>query len=457
MVLQIGQISVIILAENFAETMVQIMKFCFDTLGCKVNLFETQALAQLALERGHTLVTQDADAVILNTCAVTSISERKNLRTIHRLRRENPHAVLAVCGCFAQCNPERLKATGEVDLICGTADRASVLAACEQAVHTAGYCHQLKAAQTDQFELLRAGVPSGRTRALLKIQDGCDNYCTYCIIPYVRGHVRSMPPEAACAEARRLADAGVHEIMITGIEISSYGSDLSKSVNLITLMEQLLTNCPELRFRLGSLEPRIVDQDFCSRLKNFSNLAPHFHLSLQSGCDSVLQRMHRRYDTALYKEKMELLRSAFPHCSLTTDLIVGFPGETETEFLQTLNFIQECGFAAIHVFPYSIRKGTAAAQMTDQLSNSVKQDRASRAKAVAAACGAAYRRTFLGRTLTVLLEHPAGNGLWSGHTEYAFPVYLPSEEQNLKNTLCAVRLTALHHDGLLGEPLESHF
>lgn len=432
--------------------LVRVMKICFETLGCKVNLFETQALAQLARERGHILVTKDADAVILNTCAVTAASEHKNLRAIHRLRRDNPGAVLAACGCFAQGSPERLRATGEVDLICGTSDRAAVIAACEQAVHQSGSCHWLEPAQTDGFELLRAGVPAGRTRALLKIQDGCDNYCTYCIIPYLRGHVRSMPPEAAYAEARRLAQSGVHEIVVTGIEIASYGSDLTEDITLPKLMERLLSENPEVRFRLGSLEPRIADAEFCARLRPFPNLAPHFHLSLQSGCDSVLKRMRRRYDTALYRENATRLREAFPDCSLTTDLIVGFPGETEAEFLQTLSFIEERAFAAIHVFPYSVREGTAAARMEGQLPAPLRQERAERAKAVAAACGKRYRQRFLGRTLPVLLEHPAGDGLWSGHTAYAFPVYVRADGVNLKNTIHEARLTALHKNGLLGKP-----
>ena len=428
------------------------MKICFYTLGCKVNLFETQALEQLAWERGHESVLRDADAVIINTCAVTSVSEHKNLRAIHKLRRENPRAVLAACGCFAQHDPDRLLASGEVDLICGTSDRAAVLTACEEAVHQAGQCRCLAAPPTGRFELLRAGVPAGRTRALLKIQDGCDNYCTYCIIPYLRGHVRSMPLDAARAEARRLADSGVREIVVTGIEIASYGADLPGKPDLAALLEQLLGENPEVRFRLGSLEPRIAGPDFCERLKAYPNLAPHFHLSLQSGCDSVLRRMHRRYDTALYRQNAALLRAAFPDCSLTTDLIVGFPGETEQEFLQTLDFIWQCGFAAVHVFPYSVREGTPAAQMSGQVPRAVRQERAERAKAAAAACGEQYRRSFLGRTLDVLLEHPLPGGLWSGHTPYAFPVYVPIQGGGLKNTPCTVHLTALYQEGILGEP-----
>lgn len=429
------------------------MKICFDTLGCKVNLFETQALEQLARERGHELVSRDADAVVLNTCSVTSVSEHKNIRAIRRLRRDNPRAVLAVCGCFAQLDPERLGAVGGVDLVCGTSDRAAVIAACEEAVRGGRRGIRLGLGQPEGFELLRAGVPAGRTRALLKIQDGCDRYCTYCIIPYVRGHIRSMPPETARAEVRRLAAAGIREIVVTGIEIASYGADLNSGTCLTGLMEQLLQDAPGVRFRLGSLEPGIAGEAFCERLKGFENLAPHFHLSLQSGCDSVLARMHRRYDTGLYAKNAARLRTAFPDCSLTTDLIVGFPGETEAEFAQTLAFLDRCGFAAVHVFPYSIREGTVAAKMEGQLPAAVKEERAARAREAARACGARYRRVFVGRELEVLLEHRTRDGLWSGHAPYAFPVYVNTPAGHYKNVLCRVRLTGLMRDGMQGEVL----
>lgn len=429
------------------------MKFCFETLGCKVNLFETQALGQLAKERGHELVTRDADAAVLNTCSVTSVSEHKNIRAIHRLRRDNPEAVLAVCGCFAQLDPDRLGSMEGVDLVCGTSNRAAVIEACEKAVREGKRGGRLGLAPSEGFELLRAGVPEGRTRALLKIQDGCDRYCSYCIIPYVRGHIRSLPLEDARKEARRLAASGVHEIVVTGIEIASYGADLG-GTRLVELMERLLEDSPQVRFRLGSLEPGIADETFCRRLKRFANLAPHFHLSLQSGCDAVLKRMRRRYDTHLYRENAERLRAAFPDCSLTTDLIVGFPGETEEEFAQTLSFLEQCGFAAVHVFPYSIREGTVAARMDGHLAPSIKEERAVRAKEVARRCGERYRQTFVGRELTVLLEHPAGSELWSGHAPYAFPVYVRTETGE-KNGLRRVRLTAPYRDGLLGEELPS--
>ncbi len=425
------------------------MKFAFYTLGCKVNLFETQALRQLVQERGHVIVEQDADAVIINTCTVTSVSDHKNIRAFHKMRKENPDAVIAACGCFAQLDPERIQKTNEIDIICGTRDRAAVIGQCEQAV--LGYSLQAEETPHDAFELLPAGVPAGRTRALLKIEDGCDNYCTYCIIPYARGHVRSMPLEKINQEVARLVQEDVHEIVLTGIEISAYGKDLQPTVSLTDLLYHLLHTYPDMRFRLGSLDPRIIDESFCDRLCNFPNLARHFHLSLQSGCNSVLKRMGRRYTAEQYYSKVKLLNKFFPRCSITTDLIVGFPGETEDEFQQSLRFLKECKFAAVHVFPFSPREGTRAAKMADQLPNTMKADRASQAKIIAADLSAQYLTQFIGDTLTVLPEHKV-NGRWASHGSYGFPVYI--EGTGIKKNLPVdIRTTARFRDGLLAEKI----
>ena len=419
------------------------MKFAFFTLGCKVNLFETQALSQLAAERGHEIVDSGADAVIINTCTVTSVSDHKNIRAFHRLRRDNPHAVIAACGCFAQIDPKRVQATGEVDIVCGTQDRAQIIERCEAAV-------QGREAALPQgsggYEALPAGIPQGRTRALLKIEDGCNNFCTYCIIPYARGRVRSLPPEQVLAEACRLGAAGVHEIVLTGIEIASYGKDFKPQVPLTELLEKLLTAQPNVQFRLGSLDPRAVDDAFCERLAGFANLARHFHLSMQSGCDTVLRRMNRHYTSEEFYRCVERLRRAFPDCSVTTDLIVGFPGETEDEFTQTLAFLERCAFASVHVFPYSVREGTKAAAMPGQLDQQTKTARAERAKQVAETLSIAYRKQFVGRTLYALPEHPTG-GLWAAHGRYGFPVYI--EDKAEKNHPVTVKVIGLHKDGVL--------
>lgn len=429
------------------------MKFGFYTLGCKVNLFETQALMQLARARGHEICQTGADAYIINTCSVTAVSDHKNLRAIHRIRRDNPHAVIAACGCFAQTEPERLRACGEIDLICGVSARAGVLDLCEQAVrgHAAD---DLRAFRTPSrvFEPLPAGVPQGRTRALLKIEDGCDNYCTYCIIPYARGHVRSLPPEQAAAQAAALAQAGVHEIVLTGIEISSYGRDLDGRPTLADVIEAVCRAAPAVYVRLGSLEPRTIDRDFCARMAALPNLRPHFHLSLQSGCDSVLRRMHRRYTARMFAERVALLRETFADCSVTTDLIVGFPGETADEFDQTMAFLRACALSDVHVFPYSPRPGTPAASLPDQVPRAVQEARAQTAREQAAQAARADRERFLGRTLEVLFEHPAADGTWSGHSPYCFAVRA-AHPAIAKNRLLPVRVTSLTGDGVTGEVL----
>lgn len=452
------------------------MQIAFYTLGCKVNLFETQALSQMAVARGHTIVEHHADAVIVNTCTVTSISDHKNIRAIHKLRRDNPTAILVACGCLAETNPEKLQALPEVDFVFGTRNRAQVLAVCEAAVaghplpslsaasQPADYTdHTDHTNQADPanptsntpwvFESLPAGVPAGRTRALLKIEDGCDNYCAYCIIPYARGAARSMPLSEVFEQTKRLEQAAVHEVVLTGIELASYGREWG--ITLVDLLEQLLPYFPRLRFRLGSLDPRIAGADFCQRLQGFPNLALHFHLSLQSGCDTVLQRMGRRYTTSLYYQNVCRLRETFPDCSITTDVIVGFPGETEAEFTQTLAFLQQCAFAAVHVFPYSPRKGTRAATMPHPLSQKVKESRATRTRQVAQALSEQYRKPFLGRVLSALPEHPIQGftqNLWMAHSSFGFPVYVEGADIQ-KNIPEQVRLVALYRDGIRAEKL----
>lgn len=425
------------------------MKFGFYTLGCKVNLFETQALMQQARANGHEICTEDADVFIINTCSVTAISDRKNIRAFHKIRRENPHALLVACGCFAQTEPDKLEASGEIDLICGTASRGEIIALCEQAVQGNREIDLTRFRTLDRtYEVLPAGVPEGRTRALLKVEDGCDQYCTYCIIPYARGHVRSMPLSLAVAEAIRLSQAGVQEIVLTGIEISSYGHDLPDKSDLTTLIAALCEAVPDTYIRLGSLEPRTIDTEFCSRLQQYQNLRPHFHLSLQSGCDRVLARMKRRYTAEFFAERCEMLRQSFPDCSITTDLIVGFPGETDTDFAETLTFIRACDFSDMHVFPYSVRPGTPAAGMPDQIPLAIKNQRAEEAKAVAAQMSRQYREKFIGRTLEVLFEHPNGDA-WSGHSAYCFPVTAAGQEIT-KNKLCQVKVTAVTDTGVSG-------
>jgi threonylcarbamoyladenosine tRNA methylthiotransferase MtaB len=431
------------------------MKFSFYTLGCKVNQFETQAMEQALLERGHTLGTFDepCDCYIVNTCTVTAVSDKKSRNALRRARKLNPAAVIGVCGCYAQVSPEEVEKL-DVDVVGGTGDRMAFLDLMEQ---TAGD-RQRKAAVDNalrrrQFEFLPAGGLQARTRAMLKVQDGCVNFCTYCIIPYARGPVRSLPLETAVEEAKRLAAEGYRELVVTGIEISSYGVDFKDGTDLKTLLAALCTAVPEVRIRLGSLEPRTVDEAFCEALKDFPNLCPQFHLSLQSGSDTVLQRMRRKYNTARYLQSCDLLRETFPGCAITTDLIVAFPGETEVEFAETLAFIQRCRFSAMHIFPYSRREGTPAAAMDGQHANAVKAERAARAEAVAHELALRYEAAMVGQTVEVLFEQEK-DGLYTGHAPNYVLVGVESDE-DLHNQILPVTVTAVMDGGVRGEIVRS--
>ena len=287
---------------------------------------------------------------------------------------------------------------------------------------------------------------------MLKVQDGCVNFCSYCIIPYTRGPVRSAPLELAVRQAKELADQGFREIVVTGIEIASWGVDLPGKPSMVTLIEAICQAVPDLRVRRGSLEPRVVTEEFCRILAKYENLCPHFHLSMQSGCDTVLARMKRKYDTARYYESVELLRKFFPGCALTTDMIVAFPGETEEEFAESLDFIQKCAFAEMHIFPYSRRPGTPADKMPGQHPNTVKEDRSRRAIAIADQMTAVYRAAMIGSTAPVLFEEPS-EGLFTGHAPNYVRVYAKGED--LHNEVRSVRITGIHNDGVIGEIVES--
>ena len=359
------------------------MRVAIYTLGCKVNQYETQAMEAELTGRGHALVPFDgaADAYVINTCTVTAVSDKKSRQMIRQARKRSPHAVVAVCGCYAQTDPEAVEALG-VDLVMGTADRMGFLDALEALSPDGGHpvVRVDDALRRRQYEHLPAGGLEGRTRAMLKVEDGCVNFCTYCIIPYARGPIRSLPLEEAACEAKRLAGAGYRELVLTGIEISSWGHDLKNGQGLIDLVEAVCAAAPECRVRLGSLEPRTVTEDFCRRAAALPNLCPHFHLSMQSGCDATLKRMNRKYDSARYYESVTLLREHFDRPGITTDLIVGFPGETEEEFDQTLDFVRRCAFSAMHIFPYSRRTGTPAATLPGQVPKAEKEARARRAR-----------------------------------------------------------------------------
>ena len=425
------------------------MRIAFYTLGCKTNQYETQAMEQLLEKAGYEIGSfeETNDAYVINTCSVTAIADKKNRAMIRRCRREHPGALIGVCGCYTQHDPETVRSLG-VDVLGGSGGRQVFLedltAALEGEAHTD---HLDNALGRREFEILPPGGLEERTRAMLKVQDGCVNFCTYCIIPYTRGPVRSAPLDTALEQAKAIAAQGYREIVVTGIEIASWGVDLPGKPNLIDLAEQLCRTVPEVRIRLGSLEPRVITRAFCDRLKSCPNLCPQFHLSMQSGCDTVLSRMKRKYDTARYYESVELLREAFPGCAVTTDMIVAFPGETEEEFRESLRFIRKCGFADMHIFPYSRRPGTPADKMPGQLGNAIKEARSREAIAVAAEMNRAYRESMVGSTQEVLFEDKHLS-LYAGHTPNYMKVYAAGED--LHNRLRQVTITGLYEDGLFG-------
>ena len=428
------------------------MRIALYTLGCKVNQYETQAMEQELATQGHELVAfeEPADAYIINTCSVTVVSDKKSRQMIRRAKKMNPHAIVAACGCYAQTHTDEVAALG-IDLVGGTGQRMEflrqLLAAAEEKRQRVLVDDALR---RREFEVLPAGGQMSRTRAMLKVEDGCRNFCSYCIIPFARGPVRSLPVAEAVRQTERLAAEGYREVVLTGIEISSWGQDLSGEQSLVDLLEAESEAAGDMRLRLGSLEPRTITEDFCRRASRLKNLCPHFHLSLQSGCDETLRRMNRRYDTARYFESVALLRAYFSGVAVTTDLITGFPGETEEEFEKTLAFLRRCAFAQIHVFPYSIRPGTRAAAM-EQVPKSVKEARAARAGQVAAELHEKYLRSCVGQIFPVLFEQAGEDGCFVGHAPNYMEVAAAGE--NLHNCLRSVRITGVDGSVLKGEIL----
>jgi len=418
------------------------MRFLFYTLGCRTNQFETAAMEAALRSRGHEIVSEDPDVVVVNGCAVTGESERKSRQAARRLLKNWPGAKLAVCGCWPQAAPGEAQDTG-ASLVGGSGGRLAFveqLEALGAGKETEPVVLQDQPLQRRDFEVLAPARPEGRTRAYLKVEDGCVNFCTYCIIPFLRGRVRSMPLEEAGAQAFALAAAGdVKELTLTGIELASY------EYGLADLVETVARAAPGLRIRLGSLEPRAADEDFCRRLSRIGNLCPHFHLSLQSGCDATLLRMGRKYDTARFLESVRLLREYFPGCALTADLITGFPGETEEEFAATLAFLEECRFSRVHVFPYSERKGTKAALMAGSVPKALREERARKSIAAAAVHERAFLEDQVGKVTEVLFESRMG------HTpNYCETELLPG----LEGRVATVRVTGVRGGRLTVEEVK---
>ena len=419
------------------------------TLGCKVNQFETQAIENILISRGHIQVApgDGCDICIVNTCAVTADAARKSRQAVRRLKNSEPNALVAVCGCLSQLDPQAAAELG-ADLAGGSGGRQAFALEIERV------CGSKKIALADEqgeataFEELPPGSACGRTRALLKIQDGCDNFCTFCIVPHIRGRSRSLPPASAAAQARQLEERGFREIVVTGIEICSYGKDQIGKPTPVDVFREIGAAAPKTRLRLGSIDPGAVTKDFCEGLHDIPNLCKHFHLSLQSGCDEILRRMGRKYDTYMVREAISSLRQMFPDCGMTADLITGFPGETDRRFEQTLSFIKEAAFSGMHIFTYSPRPGTPAADMPDQISKNVRSERARIVKAVAVEMARSFRLSQVGKTYDVLFERKRG-GYWIGFSDNYIEVAAKSGGE--RNEVRSVHITSVDGKVVLGE------
>ena len=426
----------------------------FHTLGCKVNQYDTQAMLERFRDAGYLIVPFDgeADVYVVNTCTVTGTGDRKSMQIARRLRREHPDSEIILAGCLAQRRGEELLETG-ARLILGTQRRGEVVELLEEAVcRGVRLCAVSELTRETPFEPLSIADQQEHTRAILKIQEGCNNRCTYCVIPSVRGPIRSRPVADIAREAARLAQAGFTELVLTGIHLTSYGRDLEQSTLLDAI--EAVQNTPGVkRIRLGSLEPTVATEDFASRLAGMDKVCPQFHLALQSGSDGVLRRMARRYNTTQYLAAVDNLRRAFPTCALTTDILTGFPGETEEEYEETRAMIQRVGYARIHVFPFSPREGTPAATMPGQLPNAEKERRARALIALGRETAERYQQAWLGKTAQVLLEEQAEDGSWLGYTPEYIQVSVPDGPACRQGALITVRLTALTPEGMAGTTL----
>ena len=426
-------------------------------LGCKVNSYETEAMQQLLEEAGYEIVSfhEKADVYIINTCSVTNIADRKSRQMLHRAKKQNPEAVVVAAGCYVQSAAEELKADLAVDVIIGNNKKQDLVPILEEYFKDrTDSSHVIEINETHEYERLSIHKIADHTRAFLKVQDGCNQFCSYCIIPYTRGRVRSRRPEEVVAEVRELAAAGYQEVVLTGIHLSSYGVDFKEeeNENLLSLIRQVHEVEGIRRIRLGSLEPRIITDDFAKALASMPKFCPHFHLSLQSGCDETLKRMNRHYTTEEYAAGCDILRRYFDNPAITTDVIVGFPGETEEEFEATKAFLERISFYEMHIFKYSRRAGTRADRMPEQVPEQIKNVRSEALLLLEKQMSKAYRESFLGKKKTVLLEEKTeigGRAYMIGHTMEYVKAVVPYAD-DLKNKMTeGVLKEALNDEVLL--------
>jgi threonylcarbamoyladenosine tRNA methylthiotransferase MtaB len=433
------------------------------SLGCKVNAYDTEAMLALFAQKGYEIVPFDsrADVYLINTCTVTNIGDKKSRQMIRRACKQNEEAIVVACGCYSQLNPEEAGRIPGVSLILGTGERGRVVELVEQLEHRRGDRRGAARAVADiarerAYEpiTLGNGRLTDRTRAFIKIEDGCDRFCTYCAIPYARGPVRSRRPEQVLAEVEKMAALGCKEIVLAGIHVASYGKDLK---DMDTNLASLLTLVHEIkgiqRLRFSSMEPTLMDGSFLRVIRDLPKVCDHFHLSLQSGCDATLKRMNRRYGVQAYRQAIEGIRAAFPRTGLTTDMIVGFPGETDKEFAESCAFAEEMQFSKIHVFPFSAKKGTPAAGFPDQMPEPVKAERARRLTAISDKAREAFLRQWIGRTLSVLFEQQSAYNLYEGHAAN-YARIKAAADHNAVNQIWNARVLSVEGDWLNAELID---
>lgn len=422
------------------------------TLGCKVNQYESEAVEEIFKARGFERKENNADVYVINTCTVTNMSDRKSRQMISRARKDNPDAIIAVMGCYSQVKPEDVAKIEGVDIILGSRNKEEVVDLCEDMLQNKEAIDQvISVSEEKSFEDLEISNQTEMTRAYMKIQDGCNMYCSYCLIPYARGNVVSRPMDSIVKEAERLAENGFKEIVLTGIHVASYGKDFKDGTSLIDVIENVAKVDGIKRIRLSSMEPRHITIDFLERMKATKKACDHFHLSLQSGSDDVLKAMNRKYDTKVFKEKTDLIREVFPNAGLTTDIIVGFPGETEANHQETMAFVKEIKFAKTHLFKYSKRDGTRASTMKGQVDGNVKKERLKDLEAIEKTNREKFLENQVGKTLSVLFEEKSDMaGFKSGYSTNYLRVNV--ENPSLPtNEIYDVKITGLINDELIGE------
>ena len=421
-------------------------------LGCKVNQYESEAIAELFAEKGYEIVgiDEEADVYVINTCTVTNFGDKKSRQLIRKVKRQNENAIVSVVGCYAQTAPKELMEIAGVNLVIGTKDRAQIVEMVEQYDRANGVENHVSDIMKERvFEPLSIQKLANRTRAYLKIQDGCSQYCSYCIIPYARGPIRSREPQEVVAEVKRLAENGFKEVVLTGIHVASYGKD-RRDTSLLDILKQVHEVEGIERIRFSSIEPNVVTEEFAQTMAALPKVCDHFHLSLQSGCDKTLKEMNRKYDTEKYRQAAATLRKYLPKVALTTDIIVGFPGETEEDFRESYAFAEEIGFAKIHVFPYSPKRGTPAAARKDQLLNAVKSERSHTLIQLSDRMAADFLADAVGTDAEVLYERAVGEGIYEGHTTNYMKVHGRSEA-DLTNRIAKTHITRAEGEMLFGD------